>query len=52
MARSKQLTLKSPNMMNLATLLIVLLCILSPGFRYNIGGAFIWVGNTLQGEIK
>jgi hypothetical protein len=48
MTKSTKLTL---NKMNLATVLIVLLCILSPQFRYNIGGAFIWVGNTLQGQV-
>jgi len=52
MTRRKSLTFKSPNTMNLFTVLIILLCIISPQMRYTVGSAFIFVGNTLQGEIK
>jgi len=49
MAR-KSLTFKSPNTMNLLTVLLIVLCIISPGVRYNVGSAFVWVGHTLQGD--
>ena len=52
MARSKSLTFKSPDKMNLFTVLIIVLCLISPQVRYTIGSAFVFVGNTLQGEIK
>lgn len=51
MSRSKSLTFKSPNM-NLFTVLIIVLCLISPQVRYTVGSAFIFIGNTLQGEIK
>jgi hypothetical protein len=49
---TKRLTCKSPNKMNLLTVLIIVLCLISPQVRYTIGSAFVFVGNTLQGEIK
>jgi len=49
---AKRLTCKSLNKMNLFALLIVLLCILSPQARYTVGSAFVFIGQTLQGEIK
>jgi hypothetical protein len=48
---TKRLTCKFPNMINLAALLIVLLCILSPQFRYSTGSVFHFIGNTLQGQV-
>jgi hypothetical protein len=38
--------------MNLITVLIIVLCVISPQMRYTVGSAFIFIGNTLQGEIK
>lgn len=52
MSRRKSLTFKSPNMLNLAAVLVVILCLISPAMRYNVGSAFIWVGQSLQGEIQ
>lgn len=52
MTRRKSLTFKTPNPMNLFALLIVALCLVSPAFRYNVGSAFIWIGQTMQGEVK
>jgi hypothetical protein len=49
---AKRLTFKSPNPMNLFTLLLIVLCIISPQARYTVGSAFVFIGNTLQGEIK
>ncbi|UYA57605.1 hypothetical protein SCREM1_148 [Synechococcus phage S-CREM1] len=48
----KSLTFKSPNMINSALILVTVLCVLSPQFRYAVGSAFINFGQTLQGEIK
>jgi hypothetical protein len=52
MSRRKTLSFKSPNKMNLFALLLVLVCILSPAARYTVGSAFVFVGQTLQGENK
>jgi hypothetical protein len=49
---AKRLTFKSPNPMNLFSLLLIILCIISPTARYTVGSAFISFGNILQGEIK
>lgn len=52
MSRRKSLTLKSPNQMNLITVLVIVLCVISPQMRYTVGSAFVLLGQTLQGEIK
>ena len=38
--------------MNLVAVLIIVLCLISPQVRYTVGSAFIFVGNTLQGEVQ
>lgn len=49
---AKPLTFKYPKNMNLITLLLIVLCIISPVARYTIGTAFVVIGQTLQGETK
>jgi hypothetical protein len=52
MTRRKSLTFKAPDQMNLITVLIIVLCVISPQMRYTVGSAFVLLGQTLQGEVK